>query len=77
MRNRPETIRSATTDKDGRFLFERIPPGNYQVFAWEFVENNAWRVPEFLAGDEQQGTTVQFVEGSRVTIEVEVARCEQ
>ena len=69
-RSRPDTFKSATTDKDGKFLFERIPPGNYKVFAWEFVEINAWRVPEFLATDESRGVSMQFAEGERKTVEV-------
>jgi Carboxypeptidase regulatory-like domain len=71
-RNRPETFKSTTTDKDGHFIFERIPPGNYKVFAWESVENNAWRVPEFLARDEQLGVPVQFVEGARKMLDVPI-----
>jgi hypothetical protein len=71
-RSRPETFKSTSTDTEGKFRFDHIPPGSYKVFAWELVENLAWRVPEFLAGDEPLGVPVQFAEGSRSTVDVPI-----
>ncbi|HLQ76817.1 MAG TPA: carboxypeptidase regulatory-like domain-containing protein [Terriglobia bacterium] len=48
-RDRPDQYRIAGSDEDGRFELRGIPPGEYQIFAWENVEDGAWLNSEFMA----------------------------
>jgi protocatechuate 3,4-dioxygenase beta subunit len=63
IRRRIELYRTTTTDSNGRFHFDRLPPGDYKVFSWEEVEDGAWYDPEFLRPYENQGALVRIVEG--------------
>ena len=47
-RDRPDQYRVTTSDEEGRFEIRGIPPGAYQLFAWETVEESAWRSSEFM-----------------------------
>jgi hypothetical protein len=40
--------RSASTDAEGKFVIQGVPPGEYTVFAWESVPPTAWQNREFL-----------------------------
>jgi Carboxypeptidase regulatory-like domain len=72
LRARSEFFKTTATDQAGHFRFERIPPGRYKVFAWEFVETGAWRVPEFLRTDEDRGVPLQLSEGGSNTVDVPI-----
>lgn len=39
---RNDLYKSATTAEDGTFTVSGVPPGEYEVYAWEEVETNAW-----------------------------------
>jgi hypothetical protein len=54
-RHRPDQYRVATTGADGRFSIGGIPPGEYKVFAWESIEENAWMNADFLMPYEEFG----------------------
>jgi hypothetical protein len=62
-RERLDLYRTTTSDKDGRYKLQGIPPGSYRAFAWEDVERDAWQDPGFLTLIEGRGTTVQVSEG--------------
>jgi protocatechuate 3,4-dioxygenase beta subunit len=62
-RERLDLYRTTTSDKDGRYKMQGIPPGSYRAFAWEDVERDAWQDPGFLTLNEGRGTTVQVSEG--------------
>jgi hypothetical protein len=62
-RQRIDLYRTTTSDKDGRYKLQGIPPGNYRAYAWEDVERDAWQDPSFLSLIEGRGTTVQVSEG--------------
>jgi hypothetical protein len=36
------------TDKDGKFSFARVAPGDFSLFAWESVPMNGYRNAEWL-----------------------------
>ena len=36
------------SDSSGRFRFDRVPPGDYKMFAWSEVENGSWYDPDFM-----------------------------
>jgi hypothetical protein len=71
-RHRVDLYRSASTDESGRFSFRGVPPGDYEVFAWEAIEPFGYFDPDFLRQLEQRGQDVRVAERSAVEIEVRV-----
>jgi hypothetical protein len=69
---RPDLYRSAHSDSRGRFQFAAIPPGEYRLLAWEYVEPGAWKSLEFLSAYSARGKNVRIAEGSRERVEVVV-----
>ena len=70
VRRRTDLYRSTTTDASGQFHFDRLPPGDYKVFAWEVVEDGAWFDPEFMQTHEGEGVRVRITEGRVESVEV-------
>jgi protocatechuate 3,4-dioxygenase beta subunit len=48
----------ATADKEGRFAFRGIAPGEYKLFAWNDLEGEAYRDPDFMRGYEERGEKI-------------------
>ena len=71
-RQRAELYKSAQTDTFGKFRFERIPPGDYRVFAWEDVVSGAWQNPEFLRVYEDRGKPIQITEGGKQSVDAAI-----
>jgi hypothetical protein len=69
-RRRSDLYRIATTDSNGRFQMDVIPPGDYTVFSWDDVESGAWQDPDFIRLYEDRGTRIHIAEGSKATITV-------
>jgi hypothetical protein len=70
VRQRTELYRAATTDPAGRFRFDKVPPGDYKVFAWTEVETDAWYDTEFMKTYENRGVALSVRDG--VTHRVDV-----
>jgi hypothetical protein len=62
----------AMTDRNGRFSFSDIPPGDYKLFVWETVEWSAYRNAEFLKSSEEQGRSLHIEEFTRETLEIPI-----
>jgi 5-hydroxyisourate hydrolase-like protein (transthyretin family) len=58
-RGRIERYRNTATDSAGAFRLKAIPPGDYKLFAWEWVPSESWLNAEFLRDFENQGITVR------------------
>jgi protocatechuate 3,4-dioxygenase beta subunit len=56
-------FKDATTDFGGRVSLTGIAPGDYKLFAWEDVEEEAYRDPEYLRAYEDRGEKISFGEG--------------
>jgi hypothetical protein len=63
-RDRPELFHRTASDTSGHFTLKGISPGEYKLFAWEDVENDAYQDPEFLQPFENQGEGITIREGS-------------
>src|SRR5262249_50500130 len=63
-RNRIDLIRFVTTDASGKFRFDRVPPGDYKLFAWDEVEQGAWQDPQFMQSFEERGMAIRVEEGT-------------
>jgi hypothetical protein len=66
----PELFKLVFTDDSGRFSVASIAPGDYKVFAWEWLEVYSYYDPEFLKPFEASGKPIHISESSRQTIEV-------
>jgi hypothetical protein len=69
-RSKSDRYRTNFTDSNGHFSIRGIFPGEYRVFAWDVIEPNAYRDPEFLRAYESQGKTVSIGEGSNPNVEL-------
>jgi hypothetical protein len=72
VRVRTELYKSAATDLSGHFRFDRVPPGNYRIFAWSEVDNGDWYNPDFMRNYESQGTPILVEEGSKQEVQVPI-----
>jgi hypothetical protein len=70
VRQRSELYRAATTDPGGRFRFEKVPPGDYRLFAWTEVETDAWYDTEFMKTYENRGVPVNVREGRTERVDI-------
>jgi Carboxypeptidase regulatory-like domain len=69
-RERADLYRSAMTDESGSFHLEAIAPGEYSLFAWEDIEDNLWRDPEFIRRNEALGKRISIREATAENIEI-------
>jgi hypothetical protein len=47
-RQNPVRFKQATTDDKGTFTMRGVAPGQYTIFAWENIYNQAWLNPRYL-----------------------------
>jgi hypothetical protein len=63
----------ARTDAMGRFTIPGVRPGNYKLFAWEYVEPGSWEAPGFLNPYEAFSKSIRIASNSRQDTQVSVA----
>ena len=58
-------FKETNTDQSGRFEIRGIPPGEYEVFGWDDVDEDAWLDPAFLKAfeDRRKSERVAIREG--------------
>ena len=61
---------TTNSDQYGNFTFQRVTPGDYQVYAWEEVQYGQWFDPEFMKAYEGKGETLTAKEGSPVNLKL-------
>ena len=59
---------SQTTDQYGKFDLHGLAPGEYRIFAWDGIENNAWEDEDFLKPFEGQGTKIEVHDDDARTV---------
>jgi hypothetical protein len=69
---RVDPLRAVFTNESGHFEFSKIPPGDYQLFAWDKVEPGAPQDPDFRKPYEKQGKALHLGSSSRETIDLVV-----
>jgi len=67
-------FKQQTTDPYGRFDMRGIAPGDYTLFSWEHVDQNAWQDPEFLKEFEGKGESVSLQEGEGKSVQLTAIR---
>ncbi len=64
-RNVPTYYKNGTTDYNGRFQFNGVPPGEYKLFAWEYTQQDSWQNGDFLRPYENTGKPVRITAGGK------------
>ena len=67
---------AAVSDQQGHFALGSIPPGDYELFAWERVEEGGYVDPDFLRRYEGRGKTVHVDEGGKLKVDLELIPAE-
>jgi uncharacterized surface anchored protein len=70
--NRIDLYKTSVTDDNGRFTIRGITPGDYKIYAWEALEQNAWFDSDLLRQYEQKGTFLHIAEGAKEVVEVKL-----
>jgi protocatechuate 3,4-dioxygenase beta subunit len=64
---------SARPDQEGRYRFNNLPPGTYNVIAVEYVPTGEWSDPEWLARAAKSATRLTLEEGATKTLDLKLA----
>jgi hypothetical protein len=64
---------SARPDQEGRFRFNNLPPGSYNVIAVEYVASGEWSDPEWLARAAKAATRLTLEEGASKTLDLKLS----
>jgi Carboxypeptidase regulatory-like domain len=72
LRSDASLFKTATADQSGAFTLRGIPPGNYVLFAWNFLEPRAYADQAFLRRYEQEAVPIKIESRSESTVRVPV-----
>ena len=72
LRGEKRLFKSTTTNPNGHFILQGIPPGGYKVFAWESIERGAYTSSEFLQPYENLGESIHITEGSSNSVKLDL-----
>jgi hypothetical protein len=75
-RQNPAMYKTAVTDEAGHFVLRGVAPGQYTVFAWEYVLTGAWQNADFIAKNESRGRPVTVVPQGHAVLELDLIRAE-
>jgi hypothetical protein len=70
LRARYDSYHTVTADQHGRFHFDNVRPGDYEVFAWDDVEPDAWFDADFLKRFESQAAPVTLQPQGHSTVQL-------
>jgi hypothetical protein len=69
-RSRFERYRVSSTDQAGRFRIRAIVPGEYGLFAWDYLAYNEHLDPDFLKPFEEKRTRIALFENDRKSVDI-------
>jgi hypothetical protein len=65
-----QKYKTQSTDQYGNFDLRGIAPGDYKLFSWVEVEQDAWQDPEFLKQFEEKGQRITLQDGDQSKVKV-------
>jgi protocatechuate 3,4-dioxygenase beta subunit len=65
-----QKYKTESTDQYGNFDLRGIAPGDYKLFSWVEVEQDAWQDPEFLKQFEDRGQKITMQDGDHSSVKV-------
>ena len=65
-----QKYKTESTDQYGNFDLRGIAPGDYKLFSWVEVEQDAWQDPEFLKQFEDRGQRITLQDGDHSSVKV-------
>lgn len=71
-RSRTDRFHKTVSDQYGRFSLRGIAPGQYSVFAWDNVENDAYYDPDFLKNYEPEANLLSVMEGDHKSVQLQI-----
>jgi len=71
-RERLDLYRTGLTDGSGHIHLKELGPGDYKIFAWDFLESGAWQDADFIQRHEHLGTRIKIGETVRETVNLKV-----
>ena len=60
----------SSTDQNGRFTFNNVPPGLYKLFAWEEMPPGALQNPDFIRKFEDRGKPIKVLPNGNITADI-------
>ena len=72
LEGRRDLVFATNTDDEGRFRVKTVPPGEYDVYAWEDVEPNAYYNSDFMKRFEGRGERIVVEAGDTASLRVRV-----
>jgi hypothetical protein len=76
-RDREDLYSTMTTDAFGRFAMPGLPPGGYELFAWEPVQGANYADPGFFKAFEDRATSVEIGQEKQQAVQLEVITAEE
>jgi hypothetical protein len=71
-RNQASRYHLTSADQTGHFTLRGLRPGTYTLFAWDHLEDEEYRDPDFLKTVEEHGVQVKIEKSSRQTVPLKV-----
>jgi hypothetical protein len=65
-----QKYKTESTDQYGNFNLRGIAPGDYKLFSWVEVEQDAWQDPEFLKQFEDKGQRITLQDGDHSSVKL-------
>jgi len=62
--------KTVTADRSGNFALKSVAPGEYNLYAWDEIEDGAYMDPDFLKPFEAKCVSVSVKEGSQFTEQI-------
>jgi hypothetical protein len=66
-RGRSDAFFAVTTDQNGQYAFNNVPPGRYKLFAWEDIPAGAYQYPDFIRLFEERGQSITVNANGAIT----------
>ena len=68
LRENPKLFFTAVTDYEGVFAMPQVPPGEYEVYAWEYAPANAYKNAQWRKPYEARAEKVRLDRGANMQV---------